>query len=175
MKDCKMKFIMFFLALFVGSLAFGGTKEAKVSEPVASTTYVFNQTTNTQQQPIQQSQMPQERNSVTAPPVLSAHHPIRISVTGEGVAPINTTSPAQAYALAKRAAVVDAYRLIAEKVQGVKVEGHDLVRNMMIQRSSVRTSVYAMVRNANVVQTTFKDGLCEVEMSILISYSQFAQ
>lgn len=170
---------MLVLALFAGSLAFG---ETKTSEPVASNTYVCNQTTNTQPLPSPRGRAPRNMNyannslnSVTAPPVLSSHHPIRITVTGEGVAPINTTSPAQAYALAKRAAVVDAYRLIAEKVQGVKVEGHDLVRNMMIQRSSVRTSVYAMVRNANVVETTFKDGLCEVEMSILISYSQFAQ
>lgn len=105
---------------------------------------------------------------------LSPNHPIRISVTGEGVAPMNTNSPAQAYALAKRAAVADAYRMIAEKVKGVRVEGYDLIKNMMVQRSTVRTSVDAMVRNANIVETNFKEGLCEVEMEILISYSQFA-
>ena len=44
---------------------------------------------------------------------------------------------------------------------------------MMVKRSTVRTSVNAMVRNANLVETTFKDGLCEVEMEILISYGQF--
>lgn len=105
---------------------------------------------------------------------LSPTHDVRISVTGEGVAPINTSSPAQAYALAKRAAVADAYRMIAEKVKGVRVEGQDLIKNMMVQRSTVRTSVDAMVRNANIVETNFKEGLCEVEMEIIISYSQFA-
>ena len=96
-----------------------------------------------------------------------------ISVTGQGVAPMNTSSPAQAYALAKRAAVADAYRMIAEKVKGVKIDGQDLIKNMMVKRSTIRTSVQAMVRNANVVETTFKEGLCEVEMEITLSHSDF--
>ena len=107
--------------------------------------------------------------------VLEKNKKMLISVVGQGVAPMNTTSPAQAYALAKRAAVADAYRLVAEKVKGVRVEGQDVIKNMMVKRSTVRTSVSAMVRNANVVETTFKDGLCEVEMEILLAHSQFAQ
>jgi hypothetical protein len=97
----------------------------------------------------------------------------RISVIGQGVAPMTTSSPAQAYALAKRAATADAYRLLAEKVKGVRVDGQDLVKNMMVQRSTVRTTVQAMVKNANVVETTFKEGLCEVEMEIVLAHSQF--
>ena len=107
--------------------------------------------------------------------ILSVHKPLLISVVGQGVAPVNTSSPAQAYALAKRAATADAYRLIAEKVKGVNVDGQDLIKNMMVKRSTVRTSVQAMVRNANIVETTFKDGLCEVEMEITLSHSDFAQ
>jgi len=107
--------------------------------------------------------------------VLSVDEPLRINVMGQGVAPLNTISPAQAYALAKRAATADAYRLIAEKVKGVNVEGQDFIKNMMVKRSTVRTSVQAMVRNANIVSTTFKDGLCEVEMEITLSHSDFAQ
>jgi len=106
-------------------------------------------------------------------PVLSAAEDMLISVTGQGVAPMNTSSPAQAYALAKRAAVADAYRMIAEKVKGVKIDGQDLIKNMMVKRSTVRTSVRAMVRNANVVETTFKEGLCEVEMEITLSHADF--
>jgi len=107
--------------------------------------------------------------------VLSIREPLRISVVGQGVAPVNTTSPAQAYALAKRAATADAYRLIAERVKGVNVEGQDFIKNMMVKRTTVRTAVQAMVRNANIVGTTFKDGLCEVEMEITLSHLDFAQ
>ena len=111
----------------------------------------------------------------SAEPVLEKEQDMLITVTGQGVAPVNTSSPAQAYALAKRAAVADAYRMIAEKVKGVRIDGQDLIKNMMVKRSTVRTSVQAMVRNANVVETTFKEGLCEVEMEITISHADFAQ
>jgi len=107
--------------------------------------------------------------------VLIQNHPITITVTGQGVAPVNTISPAQAYALAKRAAIADAYRLIAEKVRGVEVEGEDLIKNMMVKRSTVRTTVYALVRNANITETTFRDGLCEVEMEIKLYYEDFVR
>jgi len=106
-------------------------------------------------------------------PVLKYNQPLKIRVIGQGVAPCNgTCSPAQAYAMAKRAAIADAYRLIAEKVKGVYVEGEDYIKNMMVKRSTVKTFVQATIRNANVVETTFKDGLCEVEMEITLRRSQ---
>jgi len=105
--------------------------------------------------------------------LLEENKSLIVSVIGQGVAPLKSATPAQAYALAKRAAVADAYRLIAEKVKGVRVDGQDLIKNMMVKRSTVRTSVIAMVRNANIVETTFKEGLCEVEMEIKLSHSQF--
>ena len=116
-----------------------------------------------------------EVKEVETEKVLTSQESVIISVVGQGVAPMNTISPAQAYALAKRAAVADAYRLIAEKVKGVRVDGQDLVKNMMVKRSTVRTSVQAMVRNSNIVETTYKEGLCEVEMEIVLYYSQFVQ
>jgi hypothetical protein len=115
--------------------------------------------------------MPAEANAKE--PLLQQGAQVRVSVIGQGVAPMNTSSPAQAYALAKRAATADAYRLLAEKIKGVRIDGQDLVKNMMVQRSTVRTTVQAMVKNANVVETTFKEGLCEVEMEIVMSHSQF--
>jgi len=109
-------------------------------------------------------------------PVLAYDKPLKISVIGQGVAPCTgACSPSQAYALAKRAAIADAYRLIAEKVKGVYVEGDDLIKNMMVKNSTVKTSVAAYIRNANITETTFKDGLCEVEMEIVLSHSQFAR
>ena len=107
--------------------------------------------------------------------VLKEDYDLRVSVLGQGVSPMNTSSPAQAFALAKRAAIADAYRLIAEKVAGVRVDGQDTVKNMMIKRSTIRTAVNAMVKNANIVETTFKDGLCEVEMEVILSHSKFVQ
>jgi len=109
-------------------------------------------------------------------PILRCNKNLKISVIGQGVAPCKgSCSPAQAYAMAKRAAIADAYRLIAEKVKGVYVEGDDYIKNMMVKRSIVRTQVSGTIRNANIVETTFKDGLCEVTMEVKIYYSQFSQ
>jgi hypothetical protein len=147
-----MKYSLVLLSLL--SIASFATTSITVSEKVTAIPSVKTQSVNS--------------------PLLTADKPVLISVVGQGVAPMNTTSPAQAYALAKRAATADAYRLIAEKVKGVTVDGQDLIKNMMVKRSTVRTSVQAMVRNANIVETTFKDGLCEVEMEITLLHSQFS-
>jgi len=108
-------------------------------------------------------------------PVLQCNKPLRVSVVGQGVAPMNTISPAQALALAKRAAIADAYRLIAEKVKGVYVEGNDYVKNMMIKKSIVRTYVAACLRNTKIVETSFKDGLCQVEMEVNLNYADIVR
>ena len=142
-----------------------------ISVPATSTINISCATSNCQKQNTLENRLP----AIVESDVLERQRPLLVSVIGQGVAPMNTTSPAQAYALAKRAATADAYRLIAEKVKGVHVEGQDLVQNMMVKRSSIRTSVTAMVKNANVVETTFKEGLCEVEMEITLSHSQFPQ
>ncbi len=108
-------------------------------------------------------------------PILTQHKPLRITVVGQGVAPCTgSCSPEQALVLAKRAAIVDGYRLIAEKVKGVYVQGRDYVHNMMIKSSKVRTYVDAHIRNANIIDTLYKDGLCEVEMEVTLNYSQLS-
>jgi hypothetical protein len=98
---------------------------------------------------------------------------ITITVVGQGVAPLFATSPAQAYALAKRAATADAYRIIAERVKGVRIDGKDTIKNMAIKSSYVNTKVDAMIRNAKIIETTFQNGMCEVEMEIVIDKNNF--
>jgi len=142
-------------------------------EVAASTTFVCNQPQSScdcDKHKAAEAPKQAQQNEELAP-----NNDIRISVVGQGVAPMNTTSPAQAYALAKRAAIADAYRMVAEKVKGVRVEGQDLIKNMMVKRSTVRTYVDAMVREANIVETTFQEGLCEVEMEIVLKHSQFSR
>ncbi len=179
-----MKKSLVLVALFSVTSLFAAPQPIVVAaEPISeqiqveeTQTLPANSTINVNCQMHENAQAKQEtmnQQSVQEKSVLTVNEDLLISVVGQGVAPVNTSSPAQAYALAKRAAVADAYRLIAEKVKGVRVDGQDLIKNMMVKRSTVRTSVAAMVRNANIVETTFKEGLCEVEMEIEISHTQF--
>jgi len=99
-------------------------------------------------------------------PMITPSSIIELSAIGMGVAPESTVSPAQALALAKRAAIVDAYRQIGEKMYGIRVNAQDTVRDMMLKNSTVKTKVLAVIRNAEIVETVYKDGLCQVSMEL---------
>ena len=162
-----MKF-SFLFALFLSVSSLFGVEIQQADSVVVYTPETDTSTSTTS------SEAPQVQNTnCSSQQFLARNSCIRVSVLGQGVAPVNTASPAQAYALAKRAAIADSYRLIAEKIKGVNVDGHDLIKNMMVKRSTIRTAVNAMVQNANITETVFKDGLCEVEMEILVYHSQF--
>jgi len=93
---------------------------------------------------------------------------LRFRVIGQGVSPTNTISPAQAIALARRAAIADAYRQLGERISGVQVEGRDKINNMVVNSSSVRTYINALIKNAKIVDMRSKDGLYEVEMEVVM-------
>lgn len=103
-----------------------------------------------------------------APIIVKDSRIITLEAVGMGVAPLNTISPAQAVAMAKRAAVVDAARQMGEKLYGLKLEAKDRMVNMVLQDSVVNTRLYALVKNANVVETKYEDGLCQVKMELQI-------
>ena len=89
-------------------------------------------------------------------------------VTGEGIAPQNTISPAQALALAKRAAVADAYRQLGAKLYGVKVNAKDTVKDASLKNSSITTRVDGLIKDAHIVESSYKDGLYRVKMELKI-------
>lgn len=99
-------------------------------------------------------------------PLLTPSNTIELNAVGMGVAPETSASPSQALALAKRAAIVDAYRQIGEKMYGIRVNGQDTVKDMMLQNSVVKTKVQALIRNAEITETVYKDGLCQVSMEL---------
>ena len=74
-----------------------------------------------------------------------------IRVVGLGIAPIGTSGP-QAEALARRAAVSDAYRQLAEQVNGVNVDAMTTVENLMLVNTTVRTHVSALIKGAAIVE-----------------------
>ncbi len=90
-------------------------------------------------------------------------------VYGEGIAPSNTISPAQALALAKRAAVTDAYRQLGEKLYGVRVNAKETVKDAALKDSRIVTQVNGLIKNATITDTSYKDGLYRVRMELIMS------
>ena len=91
---------------------------------------------------------------------------ITLEVTGEGAAPPNCMSPAQARILAKRAALADAYRKLSERVAGVMIKGQDKIENMIVTQSVVQTKVQAVVKNAKIVDTKCDYDVCAVTLEL---------
>jgi hypothetical protein len=111
---------------------------------------------------------PEEMNTdefvIPNSPLLRPSNIITIRAIGMGVAPEATISPAQAMVLAKRAAIADAYRQLGEKMYGIKLNAKDTVKDAVVKSTTIRTQVNAIVRNAEIQETVYKDGLCQVEM-----------
>ena len=78
-----------------------------------------------------------------------SNHTLRAE--GAGVAPPNVYNAAQARMLARRAAIADAYRQLAEQVRGVQVDSSTTVENMMVTSDIIRTQVSAVIQGARIV------------------------
>ena len=82
-----------------------------------------------------------------------------ITVIGTGVAnPALVRVPAQGQMLARRAAIADAYRQLAEMVQGVQVDATTTVENMMTTSDIVKTKVSALIKGAQVINERAVEG-----------------
>lgn len=97
------------------------------------------------------------------------------SAVGEGIAPLNTVSQAQSLALAKRTAIADAHRQLAEKLYGVKINSKDTVRDAMLRDSTITTQVSGLIKNASIVEYDFKDGLYRVRMELKLDQSKWQE
>ncbi len=95
--------------------------------------------------------------------------------TGEGIAPLNTISPAQALALAKRAAMADAYRQLGAKLYGVKINAKDTVQDAALKNSRIEAQVNALVKNATITDTSFQDGLYRVSMELKMNEERWKE
>jgi len=90
-----------------------------------------------------------------------------ITVKGMGTAnPQMVRSPAHASMMARRAAIADAYRQLAEMVQGVQVDAETTVEQMMLTSDIVKTKVSAVIKGAVVVDEKALDGGYEVTLKM---------
>ena len=97
------------------------------------------------------------------------------SVVGEGLAPIDTVSPAQARALAKRAAVADAQRQLAAKLYGTKINSKDTVKDAVLKSSVIDSRISGLVKGATITSQEYRDGLYTVEMELKMNSNKWQE
>lgn len=93
-----------------------------------------------------------------------------ITAVGIGAAPAQPGNPAQARAMAERAAQVVAYRNLLEAVKGVRVDSTTLVENFMVTSDVVRTEVNGIIQGATIMDKKYmSDGSVEVTVGMRLS------
>jgi hypothetical protein len=90
-----------------------------------------------------------------------------VYATGIGASPLHPVNPAQARAMAERAAFVVALRNLLETVKGVQIDSVSVVENFMTRSDVIRSHVDGIVRGARIVKTQYlSDGSVEVLVAI---------
>ena len=92
-----------------------------------------------------------------------------ITATAIGFPPDRDLIPSQAKKLAEKAAVAEAYRKLAEQVEGVQVTGETTVEKLQMVSAVVKTRVAAVIRGARQVSSReIEDGGYEVTLQMPI-------
>lgn len=107
----------------------------------------------------------------------SAARTVKITAVGYGATSSNDGYTAgQKRLMAMRASKLDAYRALAEQVQGVRVNGNSTVASMMAQNDSFRVYVDAYLRGAQLVTVTpMADGNYETTMELTLDDQFFGR
>jgi hypothetical protein len=99
---------------------------------------------------------------------------LTIEAVGKGVAPCGgACSVSQAKLMARRAAIIDGYRALAEKMYGIRINGRDTVKNMVLQSSVIRGYVEGLIRGAFIVDEEYKDGIYSVVLELKLNVNKW--
>ncbi len=90
-----------------------------------------------------------------------------IFVTGKGLASKDESDGTRGYLLAERAAIVDGYRLLSEKLAGILLQSASRNENYKLSSDSIMAQTQSFVRGAEIVNITHKEnGIVEVQMKL---------
>ncbi len=127
----------------------------------------FNQTQNL-------NKKPSGACVITNIPGLQKNCVLRMEAVGVGVAPAEgMESTAQAMAMARRAAILEAYKALAEKLYGIKINGRETLKNMMLQNESLRAYIQGVIRGANIEEESYNNGMYKVVMSLKVNVKEW--
>lgn len=130
-----MKYIMPILLPLAGAIALSGCNSVAVS----------NTPTTVATAPMMVAQ------TVVAP----VKERVRISAVGYGTESVfEAYTTGQRRLMAIRASKLDAFRALAEEINGVRIEGNTTVGAMAVKNDSFRARVNALVRGARVISVT---------------------
>ncbi len=97
---------------------------------------------------------------------------LMISVRGQGLEP-PTGTPQQKRLMAERAAVIDGYRKLAERLAGTLLNAYSAAGYNNISMDQVTAETNAFLRGAQVNFVSFKDGIATANVRVYIAPRQY--
>lgn len=96
---------------------------------------------------------------------------IKILVSGKGLEP-ETGTPQQKKLMAERAAVVDGYRKLSERLAGTIIKVYSESGNNNISKDQVTSETNAYLRGAQILSMEFQNGLATANVAVYIEPRQ---
>jgi hypothetical protein len=94
---------------------------------------------------------------------------VRVSGTGYGAPPKNYYPESQRRLMAMRASKIDAYRALAETINGLHIWGGTTIGDMVVQKDRYRTFLDAFVRGARIIGVNaHEDGSYETVVETVV-------
>lgn len=97
---------------------------------------------------------------------------ISISVMGQGIEPENG-SPQQKKLMAERAAVIDGYRKLSERIAGTLLNAYTAAGNNNITIDQVMTETNAYLRGAQIAFVGHDDGIAMAKLKVYIAPREY--
>jgi hypothetical protein len=96
-----------------------------------------------------------------------ADRKILITETGKGLAP-ETGTPMEQKFMAERAAVLDGYRKISERLAGLIVHANSKAGNGSLAQDEIQVVAKSYMRGANIEEITYQGGVATAEIKLYI-------
>lgn len=92
-----------------------------------------------------------------------------IVVVGRGFSPSDVDNIYSARSVARRAAVADGYRMLAEQIKGVRVTAETTVESLILSGDIIELNVAAVIRGAKILSEDYDEyGACTVTLGVPI-------
>ncbi len=98
---------------------------------------------------------------------------VTFDVTGKGLEPETALTKGEAVIMAERAAIVDGYRQLVEKIHGVYVDAYMKAGYGTVNHELIKTNTQSWLRGVEIVEIRQANhGITEVQMQLRVNFTK---
>ncbi len=92
-----------------------------------------------------------------------------VIVTGKGITSSSNNDDPKNSLMAERAAIIDGYRLLTEKISGILLETYSLTDNYNISKDQIAAQAKSFVKGAEIIGVKhLKNGVVEADIKLIL-------